>query len=288
MKTLVTFFLLTHIMCASAQEKTKPQEEKIEGWAEAVQKKLRINYFSELLGPGFDSKDGNIPEVNKNGTAIANSEPTQLWNQVSFGWHVTEQWRVIFNPRFTTQLGNRDDLGSNDAIFRTEVFLTGVQGTIWSNGPWSVWIRPGFRLPTSRATRDANWNGQLEWLHILDRAPGEDTKWGFGMWTMARSYVRTNDSTDERWRLYNAPYVTYTITDKWRAEVFYENEIQHNEATGKRAYNYSRQTLQSGMTGVTYKFNPSLSVFPFIRYYTVRKFDLSTMGLGAWISAAIF
>ena len=42
------------------------------------------------------------------------------------------------------------------------------------------------------------------------------------------------------------------------------------------------------MTGVTYNINPSLSVFPFIRYYTVRKFSADTMGLGAWISAALF
>lgn len=283
------------ITCAllTAQFSYAQTTQKVEGnldqsWTKLVKEKLRINYFSEFLGPGFESETGNIPDVDSKGNAVENTEPAQLWNQISIGWNVTEQWRLIFNPRFTLQVGQRDDLPSDDGVLRTEDFLVGFQGTLWSNGPWSVWIRPGYRLPTSRFTRDANWNGEVEWLHIIDRAPGTDTKWGVGVWTQARFYVPTEDSTNERWRLYNAPYVTYTINDKWRAEVFYENTIQHNELRGKRDYNYARNSMQSAMTGVTYNINPSLSVFPFIRYYTVRKFSADTMGLGAWISAALF
>lgn len=288
MKLSIIMILLSCSLSVGAQETTSLQDKVDNSWSATVVKKLRINYFSELLGPGFDSQDGNIPDVDGKGNAVDNPEPTQLWNQISIGWHVTDNWRLIFNPRFTAQIGNRDDLPTDNSVLRTEDFLAGIQGTLWKSGAWSVWVRPAYRLPTSRASRDSNWNGQVEWLHIIDRAPGTDTKWGVGMWTLARAYVPTDETTSERWRLYNAPYVTYTINDKWRAEVFYENEIQHNQPRGKRDYNYSRNTLQSGMTGVTYTISPSLSIFPFIRYYTVRKLDPSTMGLGAWIQAALF
>lgn len=288
MKLVSILLLLLAATGAYAQETPRSKQTVDMTWAETVKKKLRINYFSEYLGPGFESRDGNIPDVDSKGNAVDNPEPAQFWNQISIGWNVTEQWRLIFNPRFTLQVGNRDDLPSDDGILRTEDFLVGFQGTLWSSGPWSVWIRPGYRLPTSRFTRDANWNGEAEWLHIIDRAPEKDMKWGVGMWTQIRMYVPTEDTTNERWRIYNAPYVTYTFNDKWRAEVFYENTIQHNELRGKRDYNYARNTMQSAMTGVTYNINPSLSVFPFIRYYTVRKFSADTMGLGAWISAALF
>lgn len=286
-KTILCLCLIFgHDVWANTNDsKTKDNDS---GWYKVVKKNLRINYFSETLGPAFNSDDGNIPSVDDKGNAIPNTEPTQIWNQISIGWNFSKNLRFIINPRFTTFLGSRNSLANDNSLFRTEDFLVGIQGTVWTNGPWSIWIRPAYRLATSRATRDQNWNGQVEWLHIIDRAPGTDTKWGVGMWTMARAFVPTEETTHERWRMYNAPYVTYTINDKWRAEVYYETEIQHNEERGKRAYNYSKQTLQSGMTGFTYTINPSLSIFPFIRHYTFRKIDPSTMGLGAWVQGAIF
>ena len=261
-------------------------------WDDNVKKvlreRLRIGYFSEFLGPALNNGEGTYPDVDGKGNFVRGSEPIQLWNQVSFGWQVNKTWRAIVNPRFTTQLGDRSRLAEDNGVLRTEDFLVGAQGTIWQSGPWSLWVRPAYRLPTSRATRDANWNGQVEWLHIIDRAPGTDTKWGVGMWTMYRHYVPSAETTNERWRLYAAPYVTYTFNDKWRWEGYYENEIQHNEAFGKRDLNYARRTLQSGFTGFTYTISPSLSVFPFVRMYTVRKFDADTMGFGAWIIASLF
>ena len=105
---------------------------------------------------------------------------------------------------------------------------------------------------------------------------------------MYRQYIPTEETTAERWRLYMAPYVQYRITDKWRYEAYYETEIQHNVTRGERDWFYARRTLQSGFTGFTYQVNPSLSFFPFLRFYTVRKFDPATTGFGMWTIATLF
>jgi hypothetical protein len=284
---LLVFVVLLLPCIALAQNEEKAAKDADQSWSKTVYDKLRINYFSEYLGPNLARINDEQPDVDAKGNYADTPEPAQLWNQVSFNWKLNDTWSLIINPRFTLQLGSTIDLPSDDGLFRTEDFLVGAQGTIWKNGPWSIWARPGYRLPTSRGTRDANWNGQVEWLHILDWTSPE-TKWNFGAWNMYRFYVPTEESTNERWRIYFAPYVTYTLNSKWRLEAFYENEIQHNEEIGAKNYNYAVRTLQSAMTGVTYTISPSLSVFPFLRYYTVRKFDAETIGFGAWIIARLF
>jgi hypothetical protein len=285
MKIIVLLFTLLSVSNLYSTEPTEKQESNFQ---KLVKDHLKIGYFSELLGPALTNEEGTYPDVDSKGNYVQGKEPIQLWNQVSFGWKLDSTWRAIFNPRFTTQFGDRSRLMQNDGILRTEDFLVGAQGTIWKSGQWSLWVRPAYRLPTSRATIDANWNGQAEWLHILDRAPGTDTKWGMGMWTMYRHYVPSSESTNERWRLYVAPYLTYTINDKIRLEGYYENEIQHNQEIGYKDLNYSQRTLQSAFTGFTYTFSPKFSVFPFIRMYSVRKFDTDTMGVGAWFIATLF
>jgi len=284
---LLLVLCLSQVTALASNNELKAQRPEPTGWRATVLARLRINYFSEYLGTSLDRFSDEQPDVDKNGNYADTPEPAQLWNQVSFAWKLNDTWSAIFNPRFTLQLGSREDLPSDNGVLRTEDFLVGVQGTIWKSGNWSVWARPAFRLPTSRATRDANWQGQAEWLHILDWTSSE-SKWNFGSWTMARVYVPTEESTNERWRLYFAPYVTYTLNAKWRLQAFYENEIQHNQPIGARDYNYAVRTLHSAMTGFTYTISPSLSVFPFIRYYTVRKIDTDTMGVGAWIIARLF
>ncbi|MBY0515284.1 MAG: hypothetical protein K2P81_00135 [Bacteriovoracaceae bacterium] len=250
---------------------------------------LSIGYFSEILGPSLSSlSESKYPDVDSKGNFSEGSEPIQAWNQISFGYKINSVWKAIFNPRFTLHLGTRKDIPADDGVMRTEDFLVGAQGTIWKSGDWSLWVRPAYRLPTSRATIDANWNGQVEWLHIIDKAPNSSTAWGVGMWHMVRAYVPSEASVNERWRMYMAPYVNYTFNDKFRYDFYYENEIQHNEPFGEKDYLFSKRSLQSAFTGINWNINKSFSVFPFLRFYSVRKIQQETMGVGTWISASLF
>lgn len=257
-------------------------------WKKTFREKFKATYFSEYLGDAFEKGDGTYPEVDENGDPVQGSEPTQLWNQISLGWQTTDKWRIIFNPRFTSQLGDRSRLSEDNGSFRTEDFLAGFQGTLWKKDDWSIWIRPGYRLPTSQATQNANWHGQAEWFQILEKTSNSSTRWGYGLFTIYRNYIRSEESTSERWRIYNSPYVYFRFNDKVRWEAYYEEEIQHNATAGEKEFSYSKRTFNGAFTGVTYFVNEKFSVFPFVKSYTAKKFDTETLGLGAWIVATLY
>jgi len=284
---------------------------------------LQIRYFAEVIGPNLGNTKGlwDYPDnITDNGNydpdnAGQDTDPVNSWNQISFRWKVSDKYHAFINPRFTVQHGSTNRIRranetaaaagrktSDDGMFRNEDWLVGMQGVAWANAEtgWSFFIRPGYRLPTSRATRNSGWMGQLEWFHSIDWA-GKD--WGFGMWHQIRLYVpsyhdplrgdfnlNSASNQNERHRQYIALYSTYKLTDTVKAEVYYENQVGHNFAKGDKSYfSYKRtRQQQTANFGVSFPVNPSLSLYPFVRAYQLGTFDVDTMGYGLWIMAALY
>lgn len=272
-----------------------------------IQSHFQIRYFSELIWTDLTNHNGNTkyPGANKNGNYSGGSDPVNLWNQLSFRWKISDKLHAYINPRWTLQLGstkqiradNRDAAAkgnktSDDGMLRSEDWLVGVQGVLWSTkSGWSYFMRPGYRLPISRATRSANWDGIAEYFQSFDWSQGV---WGAGIWNLNRWFVANENNNNERYRIYVAPYVTYQINDTFKVEVYYENEFQHNAAAGRSINNtkgsllFNKRTLQTMTAGVSFPINPSLSLYPFLRFYQMGTYDPETIGYGMWIMGAIY
>lgn len=250
--------------------------------AATPKKRLSIVYFSEVLGPGVANGDGYVPNPDAKGNPRPGFEGYNIWNQFSFRYKFDNGWEPFFNTRFTWTFGERNRLGSDDGPFRTEDQVTGVRKTLWASGAWSFFAQLGYRLPTSRSTIDAKWNGQVECFCILDWTPNKD--WSLGAWIVPRFYVPSAESNTERWRFYVAPYVRRRLGEGevW-LQAFLEQEIQHNNVMGERAYNFAKRSLNAAYLGVEFNLNPKLILYPFVRSYNLAKPAWETTAVGTWI-----
>ncbi|MFP5491711.1 MAG: hypothetical protein ACLGG0_09425 [Bacteriovoracia bacterium] len=290
MKLLLFLALFSSLVFAEEQKKDqKKKEEKVEevkpapAAPAAPQKRLSIVYFSEALGPALAGGDGFVPDADKKGNPVPGIDGYNVWNQFAFRYKFDNGWEPFFNARFTSFFGNRDRLGSDDGVLRTEDQLVGVRKLIWSNkSGWSFFAQFGYRLPTSRLTIDQKWNGQVECFCILDWTPNKD--WSFGAWVTPRFYIPSGDSTNERWRLYYAPYLRRRfLNDTTWFQAILEQELSHNEAKGDKSYNYSTRTLNSAYLGVEFMATDTLIFYPFVRSVNIAKFDPETIAVGSWI-----
>ncbi|MFP5457936.1 MAG: hypothetical protein ACLGG7_04325 [Bacteriovoracia bacterium] len=132
------------------------------------------------------------------------------------------------------------------------------------------------------STIDAKWNGQVECFCILDWTPNKD--WSLGAWIVPRFYVPSAESNTERWRFYVAPYVRRRLGEGevW-IQAFLEQEIQHNNVMGERAYNFAKRSLNAAYLGVEFNLNPKLILYPFVRSYNLAKPAWETTAVGTWI-----
>jgi hypothetical protein len=285
MKFLLFLILFSSAVFAEEQKKEEKKQDLIVEEpkpAAAPAKRLSIVYFSEALGPALAGGDGFVPNADDKGNPIPGTDGYNVWNQFAFRYKFDNGWEPFVNARFTTTFGNRDRLGSDDGVLRTEDQLIGVRKLIWSSGAWSLFSQFGYRLPTSRLTIDQKWNGQVECFCILDWTPNKD--WSLGAWIIPRFYVPSGDSTDERWRLYYAPYLRRRfLNDTTWFQAILEQELSHNEAKGAKSYNYSTRTLNAAYVGVEFAATESLIFYPFLRSANIAKFDPETIAVGSWI-----
>lgn len=269
---------------------------------------LQVRLFSEVIGPNLTNSDGKwaYPDVNKNGNYVPGDDPISSWNQISLRWKVSDKYHAILNPRWSTHFGSTKRIPStaDKGQHRWEDWLVGFQGTAWASQTtgWSMFIRPGYRIPIRRETRNNGWMGELELFYSLDWAGA--SPWGYGLWHQIRYYVpsynnpwrldfsRSEGSSDNiRHRHYIAPYLTYKFTDTVKLEIYYEHQLNRNYPIGssKGFFHYTQNRSQhTANVGVSFPVNPSLSLYPFIRAYQMGTIDPETLGYGMWIMGAIY
>jgi hypothetical protein len=182
------------------------------------------------------------------------------------------------------------------ALIMIDDVLVGFQGVVYSSDDkkFNLWIRPGMRLPTSRASRNSNNGGfgnttrQLE----IGYNPTYDfnKKWAVGIFGQVRQWVYEERLSDARLRFYTAPYVQYTIDDTSRVQVYYEHMYenfrrQDNVNNLDPLYLDKWQSIMIGYSkDITSKFNVMPYVTTFINDTPIT--DKSVF-LGAWISYQI-
>jgi hypothetical protein len=264
-----------------------------------LKEKLQIRYFGEFLGPSVTKWEDNQIDVDGHGgagkgKAERQSTPINLFNQFSFRWKVGEKTRAFWDARFTTQFGDRNELGRNDdrQVIVQEDQRVGLNYGYYASADkvWSASFLPRVRLPTSQASQDANIILQPDLLHVtsFQATPALN----FSLFNAIRYYWFEQKVDSERYRIYTSPSVTYVINDTFELFVSYEHELQHREPEGKRNLLYTKESLQDIYAMVNININPSLTFSPLIRFAQVQRWGWEdmreTMQVGAWISGAIF
>lgn len=258
--------------------------------------RLQVRYFAEFLGPQVSKWDDNQVDADDNGRYSRSNSPINMFNQFSIRWRVKDQNRLAFEPRFTTNFGDRNDLsadGQNDQqVVVMEDFRIRYNMPYWTSSDkvFSTVLSVGNRFPTSRASKDANIVAQPEILHITNFQATPSLS--FSLWNQFRYYWYESKVDRERYRLYTGPSVTYIMSDTFELFAMYEHEIQHNQPEGKRKYNYTKESLQDTYLGVNININPSFTIYPFIRLAQLKRWEYEdqrdTAQIGAWLMGSIF
>jgi hypothetical protein len=315
MKSSFLFTLVLSALAANvalAQISTKPSAQDLKpNTKTSFQKfsdRLKIGYFGVLTTPHFDDMEKGqwrnaaiSPEygnAKKGEQKNHDTWPTNMWNQISFNFNFGAKMNFVVNPRFMVPLTSSRDMKEPEdrALIMIDDMLIGFQGVVLSSDDkkFNLWIRPGMRLPTSRASRNSGNGGfgnttrQLE----LGYNPTYDFNktWQLGIFGQVRQWVYEERYTLARVRLYTAPYVQYTINDTSRVQVYYEH-MYENFRRQESVNNLKPLFLdkwQNVMAGVSHDITPKFNIFPYLGVF-VNDGPITdkSMWLGAWISYQI-
>jgi hypothetical protein len=252
---------------------------------------LQIRYFGEYLGSNLYRWDDTLTDVTTNGNYKPSTDPLQMFHQIGFRFRLSEEVRLWVEPRFITQFGSRAKMGADEdqQVIQQFDFRVRLGTNYWTSEDkqWSTTFLGGTRIPTDRGSKNANIVLQPEVLHITNFTP--NPTWSFGLWNQVRYYWYESDVDSQRWRLYTGPSFTYTIDDIWSVFVMYEHEMNHRSNPGaRRNFVHMKETLQDVYAGVNYNINPSLTIYPFIRFAQVSTWDPQTQQVGFWLMGAIY
>lgn len=313
MKSISLLFLIlaaTSTSVALAQITTKPTTADLHNKTsfQKFSDRLKIGYFGVLTTPHLDDIEkgqwrnaaispefGNAPKgEHKN----QDTWPTNIWHQISFNYNFGAKMNFVVNPRFMTPLANPRDMKAPEdrSFIEIEDLFLGFQGVVLASDDkkFNLWIRPGLRLPTSRASRNSGNGGFGATTHQLELAflPSYDfdKTWQFGVFGQIRNWVYDDRYTYARMRIYTAPYIQYTIDDVSKIQVYYENMLENSRrwesVNGKNPV--FKDVWQNAYIGYGRDLTPKLNVFPFVSVFVNdRPVTDKSVWFGAQVSYSI-
>lgn len=295
--TSFSVFAQTSATKKSDKNKAKTQSEKVEpteGEAKtpvappARIKRFSIGYFGETHGPAVKDGDKYRVRTDGNGNRIEGNRPWNTWNQFSFRYKLDSGYEPFINPRFETQWTTTRQYNDPDrGQIRVLDPVVGLR-KFWDLGQgWSFFMQAGYGVPIQKSTRAANRDGFVDCFCVLDYAP-KGSKWVFGSWILPR-YNFSGAADNEYWFLYVAPYVGYSINDKWQPQIYIDQEFEHAQKKGNGTdLNFTKRVFQGAFVGVNYIANPSLIIYPYIRVNALQKPALDTASIGLWVIGMVY
>lgn len=269
------------------------------GTMKILKEKLQIRYFGEFLGPGIKKWDDNQIDVDGHGgggkgKVARQTTPINLFNQFSFRWKVAPSTRAFWDARFTTQFGDRNELGDGEdqQVIVQEDQRVGLNYGYWTSADkvWSTSFLPRVRLPTSEASQDSNIVLQPDFLHVTSFQATPSLN--ISLFNAVRYYWYEQKVDSERYRIYTSPSITYVFNDTFEFFMSYEHELQHRDSEGKSNFFLLRESLQDIYAGVNINVTPSITVFPFLRLAQLQRLEFEdqnkTAQVGFWLMGNIF
>lgn len=313
---LIALAIATWASVASAQMSMRPNPKDMqpESTFDKFYKRLRISYFGVLTTPHLEDlkhsryNNGAIsPEFGQEAKGKKKNHdtwPTNMWNQINFAYNFGAKLSFSFIPRWMTPLAHPVDMKKPEdrSLIEIEDFLVGFGGVIYASEDkkFNLWIRPGVRLPTSRASRNSGQAGAGTLTSNLELAylPTYDFNktWQLGIFGQVRQWVIEDHYDMTRFRFYTAPYIQYTIDDVSRFQLYYENIIETNrrdQPVGKRDPKFYDK-WQNVFLGYSRDFTPKFNAMPFVGVFvndTPARLDDTNLTMnekaiwfGAWVS----
>jgi len=269
--------------------------------------RLSIGYFGVFTSPTLEDWDSSNAAISpewgdtgRNCTKNCDTYAMNVWSQFNiqydFGWKM--KFAVL--PRWTTYFANPRDMnkgiGEDRAMIGIEDALVGFAGVIYSSDDkkFNWWIRPGVRLPTSHFSRNyehpqfGSISRQLEALSSFTY--DFNAAWQVGLVAQQRVWIYDEKYNASRFRLYNAPFISYAPRESTKIQLYYENILENNKrwesVNGKPPV--FKDSWQTAMLAVGQDITPKLNVMPYVTVF-VNDIPLSMRSafIGAWISYKI-
>jgi hypothetical protein len=303
--TLALSVLTTNVALAQITSKTlEPKKTSYQKFSD----RLKIGYFGVLTTPHFDDigkgnwdnaaispEFGNAPKGDQKNH---DTWPTNIWHQVSFNYNFGAKLNFVVNPRFMTPLAHPVDMKAPEdrSFIMLDDLLVGFQGVIYASEDkkFNLWIRPGVRLPTSRASRNTGNRGAGSTTRQLDLSfsPTYDFNdtWQLGLFGQLRQWVIEDQYGFDRFRVITNPYIQYTIDDVSKVQVYYELIMETDRRAkpqGDRDPVFTDR-WQNVLVGYGRDFTKKLNVMPFVGCFVNDKpITDKSLWAGAWISYSI-
>lgn len=274
---LLPLVLLVLAPTAFANSNTQVSSKSIEtsSFAKAI-KPDRISHFTEITGPSLsgDSRPNNVD-------GSENTDGMQIWNQVSFQWKINDNYRWVFNPRFTANIGQAktgDERHSTDTDLNS--WVTGIQATWYQNGKLKIsgGINSVFGiLSDTDEQRELVMNpGGFQTIRYT-----LNEKVNFGTWFWMRYRYYRNAPDKSKFPTFVSPFVNYSVNDKLGYSAFYQvngkfTEIDSAEWDADDHMNFA----------VSYSISKNLSIMPIVRLFRKTDFELSEGNLMMWVSGS--
>jgi hypothetical protein len=175
--------------------------------------------------------------------------------------------------------------------------LVGFQGVVYASEDkkFNLWIRPGVRIPTSRASRNTGNAGDGNTTHQIELAfnPTYDFNktWQLGMFGMFRQWIIDDQYGMDRFRSVTNPYIQYTIDEVSKLQVYYELMLETN--TRGLPEGDRDPIFYDIWQNVTFLYGrditPKLNIAPFVGVFVNDTPTITDKSLwfGAWITYQI-
>ena len=261
--------------------------------------RLSIGYFGALTTPNFESWDSRKAAVSPEFSSGKNDDTYSMnvWSQFNIGYSFGGKFKLNIIPRFTTFLNKApaQDPGQRGNVLLEDA-LVGFSGVLYSsdNKKFNWWIRPGVRLPTSHGTRttDNTDFGRISYnIEFLNTFSYDfNPSWQLGLTYQDRYWIYEQRYNNSKHRHYIDPYITHTINDTTKIQLYYEIMLQNSnrrESINGKSSVY-KDVWQNAYIGIAKDITPKLNVFPFISAF-VNDVPFSTQSFwgGLWVSYQI-
>lgn len=252
------------------------------------EKNLKVRYFGEYLGSSVKKWDDN--QINSEGERTGT--PANLWNLWNFQYKVLPSTTFLVSPRYTLQVGDRNELRRNEDphVWVWDDLQVGFMQDVYRTNTFMYGLRLSHRHPVSTASKNAQIKSQVEFQQDFTWLPTSAIT--IVLWNNYRYYAYDEQKNERRHRINFTTLYNYAFNDKWKTQLFHDFDLQHQAPkrgnSNKKDWNYLEKYKNQFALGVGYTPNRYVSVMPFVKALDDENVRWETMQMGLWLFGNLY
>jgi hypothetical protein len=198
------------------------------------------------------------------------STPSNLFNLLILVYNYSPSSSFVIQPRWSVNFGqNSKDQG----LLQLEDWVVAWGHRIKFSDTFNIDFRPGFRIPTSRASRNGDkaglgdLTGQPDIQVLVNWVPAKD--WSFQWVFQNRFWVYEDRFNETRHRIAQTYNLNYQYTDKLSLQGYVDYWLQNSDrrlSLNGKSTSY-KQAYFNVYGGPSYMFTPKFGVTPLLGVY---------------------